>query len=78
MLVELLGTLVYVHSDTWEQIMEDYEILRMLHNNLSTRKAEDDIILESVMLVSTLCRNENCARLLSNSYLTKLIIDLLG
>ena len=57
--------------------MEDYDILRILHNNLSTRQAEDDIILESVMLVSTLCRNDNCARLLSKSYLTKLLIELM-
>ncbi len=40
--------------------------------------AEDDIVLESVMLVSTICRNEKIAEMISQSYLIKMLQDLLG
>ena len=35
--------------------------------------AEDDIMLECVMLVGTICRNDECAQLIANSYLIKLL-----
>lgn len=40
--------------------------------------AEDDIVLETVMLCGTLCRNNECAELIAGSYLVKLLQDMLG
>ena len=40
--------------------------------------SEDDIILECVMLVATICRTNKAAELIANSYLIKLLQDLLG
>ena len=53
-------------------------MIEYLYQNLQTGFAEDDIMLESVMLVGTICRNENCATLIANSFLIKLLQDLLG
>lgn len=35
-------------------------------------------MLESIMLVGTLCRNEECAELIASSYLIGMLHDLLG
>lgn len=56
--LELLGTMVYIHSDTWEQAILKTNFLEFLHNNLVNGFAEDDIVLESVMLIATICRND--------------------
>jgi hypothetical protein len=40
--------------------------------------AEDDIVLECVMLCGTLCRNDEAAEILAGSYLIKLLQDMLG
>lgn len=40
--------------------------------------AEDDIVLESVMLIATICRSEKIAKLIASSYLIKMLQDLLG
>jgi len=40
--------------------------------------AEDDIILECVMLCGTLCRNDASAEFIAGSHLIKLLQDMLG
>lgn len=54
-------------------MIEQCEILEFLSNNLQNGYAEDDIMLESVMLVGTICRNDACAELIAGSYLIKLL-----
>jgi hypothetical protein len=73
LLLELLGTLVYMPTDKWEVVIEEYNMIEFLHNNLQNGFAEDDIMLECVMLVGTICRNDECAQLIANSYLIKLL-----
>ena len=59
--IELLGTLVHIHTDKWEEVLNKYNFVEFLHNNLVNGFAEDDIVLESVMLVGTICRNDDIA-----------------
>lgn len=40
--------------------------------------SEDDIVLECVMLVGTMCRNESTSQQIADSYLVKLMQDMLG
>ena len=40
--------------------------------------AEDDVVLECVMLCGTMCRNDGTAELIANSYLIRLLQDMLG
>lgn len=61
LLLELIGTMVYVPTDQWLQVMEKQNVIEFLHNNLMNGYAEDDIVLECVMLISTICRNDLCA-----------------
>jgi hypothetical protein len=61
MQLELLGTLVYIHSDKWEQMIPKTNFIEFIHNNFISGFAEDDIVLESVMLIGTICRNDGIA-----------------
>jgi hypothetical protein len=51
----------------------EYDMIEFLYSNLQTGFAEDDIMLESVMLVGTMCRNDECATLIAKSFLIKLL-----
>jgi hypothetical protein len=78
MLLELLGTMVYIPTDLWEDMIEKHTFIEFLHNNLVNGYGEDDIVLESVMLIGTICRNDGTAEQIACSYLIKLLQDLLG
>jgi Kinesin-associated protein (KAP) len=67
--------MVYIHSDKWEEMIGKTNFIEFIHSN---RFAEDDIVLESVMLVGTICRNDGIATMVGNSYLIKMLQDLLG
>jgi hypothetical protein len=71
--IELLGTMVYVHTDRWEEIMAKTNIIEFLHNNFVNGYAEDDIVLECVMLVATICRNDAIAQQIASSFLIKML-----
>ncbi len=53
--------MVYIHSDAWETVIPKTNFIEFIHNNLVNGFAEDDIVLESVMLIATVCRNDNTA-----------------
>jgi len=72
-MLELLGTMVYIPSDTWNMAVRATNFIEFIHNNLVNGFAEDDIVLESVMLIATICRSEPIAELISESYLIKML-----
>jgi len=77
-MLELLGTMVYIPSDVWNVVVDKTNFIEFIHNNLVNGFAEDDIVLESVMLISTITRSEIIAEFISQSYLIKMLQDLLG
>lgn len=78
LMLELLGTMVYIPSDKWVEVAQKTNFIEFIHNNLVNGFAEDDIVLESVMLIATICRSEPIADFISQSYLIKMLQDLLG
>jgi hypothetical protein len=72
-MLELLGTMVYIPSDHWEIVIDKTNFIEFIHNNLVNGFAEDDIVLESVMLIATICRTEKIAAMIANSYLIKML-----
>jgi hypothetical protein len=76
--IEVLGTLVQLHNDNWEEVLKDGVFIEFLHNNLVQGYAEDDIMLESIMLIGTICRSEPIAELVSASYIIGMLHNLLG
>ena len=73
LMLELLGTLVYIPTDKWEDAIIKANFLDFIHNNLVNGFAEDDIVLECVMLIATICRTEEIATMISESYLIKML-----
>ena len=71
--LELLGTMVYIHSDKWEEMIHRTNFIEFLHNNFVNGFAEDDIVLECVMLVATVVRNDGIAQQIASSYLIKML-----
>jgi len=51
--------MVYIPTDHWEDVIQKTNFIEFIHNNLVNGFAEDDIVLECVMLISTICRTEN-------------------
>ena len=78
LMLELLGTMVYIPTDHWNVVVARTNFIEFIHNNLVNGFAEDDIVLESVMLIATICRSEPIATQIANSYLIKMLQDLLG
>jgi len=78
LMLELLGTMVYIPTDHWEDVIEKTSFIQFIHDNLVNQISEEDIILECVMLISTICRTERIAQMIANSYLIKMLQDLLG
>jgi hypothetical protein len=69
----LIGTLVYIPSDRWKTLVGSLSIIEFIHNQLVNTYAEDDILLECIMLISTILRDEDIAQQLSMSFLIKLL-----
>ena len=75
--IELIGALVYIASDKWDQVVTETDFLNFVHSILVSG-AEDDLILETIMLVATIARTEKCAEALANSNIIPTLHDLLG
>ena len=78
LMLELLGTMVYIPTDHWETVIAKTNFIEFIHNNLVNGFAEDDIVLECVMLIATISRTEGICQMIASSYLIKLLQDLLG
>ena len=77
MLVELVGMLVYINTDKWDQIIQETDFLEFVQLIL-TSQCEDDLILETIMLVSTLAKNEKCCEAIAGTQLIGTLHDMLG
>jgi glycerol-3-phosphate responsive antiterminator len=77
-MLELLGTMVWCVTDKWEEVLESANFLEFIHSNLVNGYAEDDIVLEFVMLIATICRTEKISMMIAESDLIKMLQDLLG
>ena len=76
--IEILGTLVYIASDTWYDIIVKTSFIEFLQTVVGSEESEDDIILEAAMLIATICRTEKISELIANSYLIPMLQELLG
>jgi len=72
-MLELLGTLVYIHTDKWEDAILEADFINFLSETLSNEYAEDDILLECIMLIATICRTEKISDFIANSYLIQIL-----
>ncbi|KAF4518002.1 hypothetical protein B566_EDAN012754 [Ephemera danica] len=77
--VECLGVMgnLCVDNMDWERLIRQYQLIPWLRSHLVQGKAEDDLVLEVVVLLGTAASDEACALLLCKAEVLQDLIELL-
>ncbi|XP_037553715.1 kinesin-associated protein 3a [Nematolebias whitei] len=78
--IECLGTLanLTIPDLDWALVLEEYSLVPYLKDRLRPGSAEDDLILEVVVLIGTMSADGSCAASLADSGIIPALIELLN
>uniref|UniRef100_A0A7N8WXW4 Kinesin-associated protein 3a n=1 Tax=Mastacembelus armatus TaxID=205130 RepID=A0A7N8WXW4_9TELE len=78
--IECLGTLanLTIPDLDWELVLKEYNLVPYLKNRLKPGSAEDDLILEVVIMIGTVSTDDSCAAMLAKSGIIPALIVLLN
>ncbi|KAM4624030.1 kinesin-associated protein 3-like isoform 2-T2 [Polymixia lowei] len=78
--LECLGTLanLTIPDLDWELVLKEYNLVPYLKDRLKPGSAEDDLILEVVIMIGTVSMDDACAAMLAKSGIILAIIELLN
>ncbi|XP_046719515.1 kinesin-associated protein 3b isoform X2 [Silurus meridionalis] len=78
--IECLGTLanLTIPDLDWELLLREYNLVPYLKEHLKPGSAEDDLILEVVILIGTVSIDDSCAAMLAKSGIIPALIELLN
>ncbi|KAM8838685.1 kinesin-associated protein 3-like isoform 1-T1 [Synchiropus picturatus] len=78
--LECLGTLanLTIPELDWELVLKEYNLVPFLKEKLRHGSAEDDLILEVVILIGTVSMDDACAAMLAKSGVIPALIELLN
>ncbi|XP_053543194.1 kinesin-associated protein 3b isoform X1 [Ictalurus punctatus] len=78
--IECLGTLanLTIPDLDWELLLREYNLVPYLKERLKPGSAEDDLILEVVILIGTVSMDDSCAAMLAKSGIIPALIELLN
>ncbi|TSK49630.1 Kinesin-associated protein 3 [Bagarius yarrelli] len=78
--IECLGTLanLTIPDLDWELLLREYNLVPFLKERLKPGSAEDDLILEVVILIGTVSMDDSCAAMLAKSGIIPALIELLN
>nr|KAF6413438.1 kinesin associated protein 3 [Molossus molossus] len=78
--IECLGTLanLTIPDLDWELVLKEYELAPYLKDQLRPGAAEDDLVLEVVIMIGTVSMDDSCAALLAKSGIIPALIELLN
>ncbi|XP_076832649.1 kinesin-associated protein 3b [Brachyhypopomus gauderio] len=78
--IECLGTLanLTIPDLDWELLLREYNLVPYLKDRLKPGSAEDDLILEVVIMIGTVSMDDSCAAMLAKSGIIPALIDLLN
>lgn len=78
--LECLGTLanLTIPDLDWELVLKEYNLVPYLKDRLKPGSAEDDLILEVVIMIGTVSTDDACAAMLAKSGIIPALIDLLN
>uniref|UniRef100_A0A1A8JY37 Kinesin-associated protein 3b n=1 Tax=Nothobranchius kuhntae TaxID=321403 RepID=A0A1A8JY37_NOTKU len=79
-ILECLGTLanLTIPDLDWELLLKEYNLVPFLKDNLKPDSAEDDLILEVVIMIGTVSMDDACAVMLAKSGIIPALIELLN
>jgi hypothetical protein len=75
-----LGTLanLTIPDLDWELVLKEYKLVPYLKDKLKPGAAEDDLVLEVVIMIGTVSMDDSCAALLAKSGIIPALIELLN
>ncbi|CAN8218088.1 unnamed protein product [Coccothraustes coccothraustes] len=78
--IECLGTLANLTLPEldWELVLKEYKLVPYLKDKLKPGSAEDDLVLEVVIMIGTVSMDDSCAALLAKSGIIPALIELLN
>ncbi|XP_073712292.1 kinesin-associated protein 3a [Misgurnus anguillicaudatus] len=78
--IECLGTLsnLTIADLDWELVLKEYNLVPYLKDHLKPGSAEDDLILEVVIMIGTVSMDDSCAIMLAKSGIIPALIELLN
>ncbi|KAM9323165.1 kinesin-associated protein 3-like [Pholidichthys leucotaenia] len=78
--LECLGTLanLTITDLDWELVLKEYNLVPYLKDRLKPGSAEDDLILEVVIMIGTVSMDDACAAMLAKSGIIPALIELLN
>lgn len=78
--IECLGTLsnLTIPDLDWELLLKEYNLVPYLKDHLKPGSAEDDLILEVVIMIGTVSMDDSCAVMLAKSGIIPALIELLN
>uniref|UniRef100_W5M187 Kinesin-associated protein 3b n=1 Tax=Lepisosteus oculatus TaxID=7918 RepID=W5M187_LEPOC len=78
--IECLGTLanLTIPDLDWELVLKEYNLVPYLKDRLKPGSAEDDLILEVVIMIGTVSMDDSCAAMLAKSGIIPALIELLN
>ena len=80
LVIECLGTLANLqHQDVdYGLLLSKFEMMPFIQQMLVPGQAEDDLVLECVVLLGTIAFDPGCAAMLASSGVIQILIDLLN
>lgn len=78
--IECLGTLANLTLPDldWELVLKEYKLVPYLKDKLKPGSAEDDLVLEVVIMIGTVSMDDSCAAMLAKSGIIPALIELLN
>ncbi|KAI5619974.1 kinesin-associated protein 3 [Silurus asotus] len=78
--IECLGTLanLTIPDLDWELVLKEYNLVPFLKDHLKPGSAEDDLMLEVVIMIGTVSMDDSCAAMLAKSGIIPALIELLN
>ncbi|KAK3087402.1 hypothetical protein FSP39_005444 [Pinctada imbricata] len=73
----ILGNLTIADLD-YELILKEYDLIPWIKAKLEPGASEDDWVLEIIILVGTVCNDDACAKMLAESNIIQMLIELLN
>lgn len=78
-LTEVVGTLanLTIPDIDYQALMDEYNLVGWIKTKLKPNSTDDELTLNVVVLVGTLCADDACAEVLAKSDIILILIDLL-
>jgi hypothetical protein len=62
----------------YKMVLEEYNLISRIKSKLQSQSIEDDLVLDIIILVGTVCNDDECASMLKSCGMIDILIELLN